>query len=268
MHKKLLRIGLLPLVAVVLTACGDSSSNEGSSCTESSAYPCQTGQSEPLYAFQWALNYAESYFKDFPETFGGGVDLNVEPVHRQGIKGQGVNVMVLDTCTEFNNEDLDPNADWHMAWNFITQTNDPYPALGSDPDADAHGTVVAGIIAAAQNGKGVMGIAPLANLGAANFLSGPLSVSQNYLVEAYGGAEWSKNAHLINASYAGDENISSYEASEDDFGSYAKTLVYRGLKNMRDGKGVAFIKAASNSYESPLCGLDPNLWGLYNCVNP
>lgn len=268
MHKKLLRIGLLPLVAVVLTACGDSSSNEGSSCTESSAYPCQTGQSEPLYAFQWALNYAESYFKDFPETFGGGVDLNVEPVHRQGIKGQGVNVLVLDTGTDFKNEDLEPNADWNMAWNFITQTNDPYPALGSDPDADAHGTVVAGIIAAAQNGKGVMGIAPLANLGAANFLSGPLSVSQNYLVEAYGGAEWSKNAHLINASYAGDENISSYEASEDDFGSYAKTLVYRGLKNMRDGKGVAFIKAASNSYESPLCGLDPNVWGLYNCVNP
>jgi len=268
MQNNLLRIGLLPLVAAVLAACGDSGSNDVSSCTETGAYPCQTGQTEPLYAFQWAQNYAESYFKDFPEAFGGGVDLNVEPVHRQGIKGQGVNVLVLDTGTDFKNEDLEPNADWNMAWNFVTQTNDPYPALAFDPDADAHGTVVAGIIAAAQNGKGVMGIAPHASLGAANFLSGPKSVSQTYLVEAYGGAEWSKNAHVINASYAADVGANTYDSPENDSGSYGNTIIYRGLKNMRDGKGVAFVKAASNSYDSTLCGIDSDVRGLYNCINP
>jgi hypothetical protein len=55
--------------------------------------PCDadtdTGETEPLYTYQWALNYKDSYFNYFPETFGGGMDLNVEPVHRQGFKGPG-----------------------------------------------------------------------------------------------------------------------------------------------------------------------------------
>lgn len=267
MPPRLLRASLIPLLAALLTACGDSSSDV-SSCAETGAYPCQTGHSEPLYTFQWALNYAESYFRDYPDTYGGGVDLNVEPVHRQGIKGQGVNVLVLDTGTDFHNEDLQANADWNMAWNFITKTNDPYPALGFDPDADAHGTVVAGIIAAAQNGKGVMGIAPLANLGAANFLSGYKSDSQSYVMEAYGGADWSRNAHVINASYASDLGTPIYDSPEEDAGSFGNTLIYRGLKNMRDGKGAIFVKGAANSYDSPLCGVDPQLRGLYNCINP
>src|SRR5690606_39230981 len=171
--------GLPTVVVATLAACGNSGSGDtASACVETGAYACQTGDTEPLYTFQWALNYAGSYFNDFPETFSGGLDLNVEPVHRQGFKGQGVNVLVLDSGTDLQNEDLQANADPSMSWNFVTQTSDPYPT-----DGEAHGTVVSGIIAAAQNGKGVMGIAPLATLGGANYLSG-----QSYFSEAYGGA--------------------------------------------------------------------------------
>src|SRR5690606_41932299 len=88
---------LLPLVAA-LAACGDSGSSGDKplpppppvACIESGEYACKTGETEPLYTFQWALNYLASYFKDFPEVFGKGMDLNIEPVHRQGINGQGV----------------------------------------------------------------------------------------------------------------------------------------------------------------------------------
>ena len=257
MYKIILRYGLPTVVVATLAACGNSGSGDtASACVETGAYACQTGDTEPLYTFQWALNYAGSYFNDFPETFSGGLDLNVEPVHRQGFKGQGVNVLVLDSGTDLQNEDLQANADPSMSWNFVTQTSDPYPT-----DGEAHGTVVSGIIAAAQNGKGVMGIAPLATLGGANYLSG-----QSYFSEAYGGAAWSENAHIFNASYGGDTLPHAYESPEVDYsGSYPRTLVYRGLKNMRDGKGAIFLKAAGNSFDPGLCGLAP---GYYDCSNP
>lgn len=241
----------------MLAACSGGSGDTASACLETGAYACQAGQTEPLYTFQWALNYTNSYFKDFPEVFSGGLDLNVEPVHQQGVKGQGVNVLVLDSGVDLRNEDLQANADWTMSWNFTTNTNDPYPT-----DDEAHGTAVAGIIGAAQNGKGVMGIAPLVNLGGADYLS-KSGLSQ--FVPAYGGAPWSAKAHIFNASYGIDRVPFGYESPETDHGSYAMTLAYRGLKNLREGKGAIFIKSAGNSFDPGLCGMTP---AYYDCSNP
>lgn len=255
MNKSTLRLSFLLATAAALSACGNSSSGDTPlACAETGAYACKTGDTEPLYTFQWALNYANSYFNSFPETFNGGLDLNVEPVHRQGIKGQGVNVLVLDDGADLHNEDLSPNADFSMSWNFVSNTNDPYP-IPSNPD-DAHGTAASGIIAAAQNGKGVMGIAPQANLGAANFLE-----AQTQFIEAYGGAAWSGKAHVFNASYGSDQRPRSYEAPD----TLAQTLAIRGLKKLRDGKGAVFLQAAGNSFSEGLCGKGSN---LFNCVNP
>ncbi len=253
-----MRFGLLPLAAVLLAACGDGGSDHSTpvACAETGAYACKTGETEPLYTFQWALNYDDSYFKDFPETFGGGLDLNVEPVHRQGYKGKGVNVLVLDSGTDLNNEDLLPNADFSMSWNFLTETNDPYPDLSNSSSAP-HGTVVAGIIAAAQNEKGVMGIAPSATLGGANYLSG---VDQ--IFAAYGGAPWSSKAHVFNASYGGDTGALPYES---DIG-YGSVTAARGLKKLRDGKGAIFVKAAGNSFDPGLCGKGSAAY--FDCTNP
>jgi len=252
-----MRFGLLPLIATLLAACGGSGSDGDKpvACVETGAYACKTGATEPLYTFQWAQNYENSYFKDFPDTFSGGLDLNVEPVHKQGYKGQGVNVLVLDSGTDLNNEDLLPNADFSMSWNFLTETDDPYPDL-TDPDEAPHGTVVAGIIAAAQNEKGVMGIAPLANLGGANFLDG-----QDQAVAAYGGAAWSSKAHVFNASYGGDTGAVPYESEAD----YNDITAIRGLKKLRDGRGAIFVKAAGNSFDPRLCGSGA---AYFDCTNP
>lgn len=255
MNIKKLRFFLLPLLVSSLTACDSGSSDDRSqACAETGAYACQAGETEPLYTFQWALNYAASYFKDFPDVFGGGLDLNVEPVHRMGIKGQGVNVLVLDTGTDLHNEDLEPNADYSLSWNFLTQQNDPYPDLNAN--APAHGTVVAGIIAAAQNGKGVMGIAPRATIGGANYLS-----AQNEVFAAYGGAPWSSKADVFNASFGGDTIASPYETDIEN----ETTIALRGLKKLRGGKGAVFVKAAGNSFSPGLCGLQA---AYFDCTNP
>ena len=77
MNIKKLRFCLLPLIASVLAACnsGSGGGQADLACAETGPYACQTGDTEPLYTFQWALNYAASYFKDFPDVFGGGLDL-------------------------------------------------------------------------------------------------------------------------------------------------------------------------------------------------
>ena len=64
--------------------------------------------------------------------------------------GEGVAVAVLDTGIEGNHEDLPELADG-------TNTYDHTPW---DYDGDGHGTAVAGIIAAQDNGLGVVGVAP------------------------------------------------------------------------------------------------------------
>ncbi|MCZ2497632.1 S8 family serine peptidase [Xylophilus sp. Kf1] len=168
--------------------------------------------------------------------FGGGSDLNVEVAHTAGIKGQGVKVLVLDDGVDIANEDLAANVDPTMTYNFETGTTDPTPsAVG-----DAHGTNAAGIIAAAQNGKGVMGIAPRVTLGGARFLTDKADTLQ-----AYGGASWSKNADIINASFGANP---AEPPSYDDATASSGLTAVRALPALRNGKGLVFVKASGNEF--------------------
>ena len=263
---------LMTLAATGLVACGggdgDPQEEIAKTCIETGAYACKTGETEPLYTFQWALNYAKSYFQSHADAgaFGGGIDLNVEPVHRQGIKGQGVNVLVLDSGVDLEHEDLKANADYSMSWNYVTGKNDPNPLLTNS--RVAHGTNVAGMIAAAQNGKGVMGLAPLARIGGGvmSFDSGrPISAEE--WINYYGGAPWSRKAHVINASYG-----AGMDAQEYDIDSSAELIGLNSLKSLRDGKGIVFVKSAGNSFDSQNVGDERlncgPLKGAYDCSNP
>ncbi len=257
------RLAALSLSLLLLAGCdtgGDS--RIAASCPETGPYACRTGDSEPLYTYQWALRYATSFFTRFPDTASGGLDLNVEPVHRQGIKGQGVRVIVVDYGSDLRNEDLLPNADFGMSRNLVAGGNEPYSVTG-----DAHGTAAAGIIAAAQNGKGVMGIAPRVTLGAANFLE-----KQTELFASHGGAEWSAQADIFNASYGLDSLATPYEAGvADDI-----ITAVRGMKSLRAGKGAIYVKSAGNSFEPEHCTFERKLpddtWepagAYYDCSNP
>lgn len=255
------RWSLIPTLVLVLAACDGSGGSDVPPipdvvCAESGLYACKTGASEPLYAFQWALNYQDSYFKEYPEVFAGGMDLNVEPVHQQGIKGQGVNVLVVDSGVDLHNEDLAPNADFSLSWNLGSNTQDPYPTAPAT-SAAPHGTAVAGIIAAAQNGKGVMGIAPRVRVGGVNFLE---HQSVAGWAAAMGGAPWSSSADVINASLGYSGAPFSYDSEDDSY-----TPIMRSLKKLRGGKGAIYLKAAGNDFHSYECGLGA---AYYDCSNP
>lgn len=272
-----LRLALMaPLAAAALAACGGGNGGNGLAflptpaptpepvfvCPETGPYACKTGESEPLYTFQWALNYAKSWFTDNADAgaYGGGNDLNVESVHRQGIKGQGVNVLVVDSGVDLAHEDLRENTDLGMSWNFETDSADPHPGLTTNGMPSAHGTNVAGIIGAAQNGKGVMGIAPRVRLGGAAIVTGNSDIwTLANFAAIYGGAPWSRDVHVINGSYGGDAWVQPYNLTQA-----VEISGIRGLKNLRDGKGVVFVKAAGNAFDGD-CG---PLSGAYDCTNP
>jgi len=79
-------------------------------------------------------------------------------VHAAGNKGEGVKVGILDTGVDYTHPDLDANFDvTNRGYDFVNEDLDPMDDLG-------HGTHVAGIIAAEDDGTGVVGVAPRARL--------------------------------------------------------------------------------------------------------
>jgi subtilisin family serine protease len=83
------------------------------------------------------------------EHIGAGV------VHASGNKGAGVKVAIIDTGIDYNNPEFAGR--YAGGYDFVNGDNDPM-------DDEGHGTHVAGIIAAADDGSGVVGVAPEAEI--------------------------------------------------------------------------------------------------------
>ena len=100
--------------------------------------------SDPLYAQQWylaALGDIETIWDEY--------------------SGAGVHVGIYDTGVESAHPDLDGNYDAsrNLVFNTNPESGDVNPAVQPDARARGHGTAVAGIIGAEQNGEGAVGIA-------------------------------------------------------------------------------------------------------------
>lgn len=76
-------------------------------------------------------------------------------------KGDGINVAIVDTGIDYTHPELKDH--YQGGFNAVTGTNDP-------KDDDGHGTHVAGTIAAADNGIGVVGVAPNVKIWSAKVL--------------------------------------------------------------------------------------------------
>jgi len=88
-----------------------------------------------------------------------------EVAHASGNRGAGVRVAILDTGIDYEHEELDDN--YVGGYDFVFDDTDPF-----DDSYNSHGTHVAGIVAAEQNGIGVVGVAPEVDLFAVKVLDG------------------------------------------------------------------------------------------------
>lgn len=242
---------LLLVGTLGLAACGGSDDAPPEPPPAPPAPPEPTpARPDPLADQQWFLNNTGQ------AAFGlqggkPGIDLNLQAVHRAGILGQGVPVLVLDSGLQPDHEDLAANIDPGMLYSFDPRSvspTDPSP-IGDEPD-EGHGVAVAGIIGAVRgNGLGGSSVAPEATLGGARFIcgaTGPEVSCDSALntLNAFGRAPFSQSAWVINGSYGVEPGAPILA----DFDSEATLVVLRGLAQLRQGLGVPFIKSAGNSF--------------------
>ncbi len=192
-------------------------------------------KSNPLYAQQWHLkNTGQKAFAENPGT--AGVDLRLDGVLQTG---RGVVVNVVDTGLEICHEDLRNNIAPGSV-NFLDNSNDPTNIKDTTGD---HGTSVAGLIAAAANNVGGLGVAPDASLIAHNFLAAQSSA--NFITSILA------NADIVNQSF-GRDNTDDFRPEDSVITAYKE-----GVTNKRNRKGIVYLKSAGNGFqkeeENPYC---------------
>jgi len=107
-------------------------------------------QDDPGFSDQW---YHENIGQE-----GGVSDADIDSTLAWGSAlGNGVVVAVIDSGVDMSHPELAGQV--HPAkWDFVDNDNDPSPV--SNAPNEAHGTAVAGLIAAAADGLGIVGVAP------------------------------------------------------------------------------------------------------------
>lgn len=161
------------------------------------------------------------------EVVWGGTE---DAVNVTGNAGAGVDVAIIDTGIDYNHPDLAGNcldADGKTrGYDFANNDSDPM-------DDNGHGTHVAGIVAAEDNGVGVIGVAPKANLWALKVLDSSGSGSYSNLIDALG---WcvENGMEVANMSLGG---------------TFCSRSLQKACNNAYK-EGVLLVAAAGNSGES------------------
>ena len=150
-----------------------------------------------MYALPVGYDTGTLLFENQPtvqaETVPVGINQIKAPLAWDATRGKGVKVAVLDTGIDFNHPDLAPN--YRGGVSFVSDETTPM-------DHNRHGTHCAGIIAAALNGLGVVGVAPAAYLYAVKVMSRSGSGNWSWLIA---GLDWcTKNGiHVASMSLGG-----------------------------------------------------------------
>ena len=176
---------------------------------------------DSLYGCQWHLRNQS------------GEDINVEPVWAEGITGEGINIALVDDGMDFNHEDLRENVNTSLNHNYINLLDSIFNPYFH------HGTFMAGIIAAQDNGVGVRGVAPRATIYGYNYL-----VGQTFLNEA--------NAMTRNMGVTAVSNNSWGPVGGPGLGhanAFWELAVESGTSNGYGGNGIFYAFAGGNGYQ-------------------
>lgn len=152
------------------------------------------GDNERFFAYQWNMQA-----------------INAPAAWDAGYTGEGARVFVLDAGIDADNPDLVPNLNTDLSTSFVP--DETYNVR--DGSFFNHGTHVAGIIAAADNTWGVIGVAPYAEIVAVKVLSeysgsGAFSwINEGIIYAANNGAD------VINMSLGGTLNKNGFYIDDD-----------------------------------------------------
>lgn len=128
--------------------------------------------------------------------------IGTQTVHNQSIYGDGVKIAVLDTGIDYNHPDLATN--YKGGYDFVYNDSDPI-------DYNGHGTHVSGIIAAKNNGIGVIGVAPNSSIYAVSVLSPSGDGLTSWIIS---GIEWAVENNMTIATMSFTCNPSYYQCDD------------------------------------------------------
>jgi len=147
---------------------------------------------DPMLPLQWALNNTGQTVQASDGV--SGMDISLQDAWAQTKGSADVLVGVLDTGIDTSHEDLQNNISPNGR-NFIDSSSNVY----SSPSEDTHGTEIAGIIAAEENGLGILGTAPKVKILPLKFMSGGEGYTSD-AIEAITYAE-SQGVKIMNCSF-------------------------------------------------------------------
>ncbi len=161
----------------------------------------------------------------------GGYDMNVVPVWSD-YTGAGVTVGVVDEGIQHSHPEFASNYDASIDWDFVLGNSDGGAKLSSDD----HGTAVAGVIGAANDGVGTTGIAYGATLTSFRLLGGG-GINSTQLIGAL-----SQDVDISNNSWGwGQPFAASF------FTDITESTFLDAVTNNRGGLGTIFVFSAGNS---------------------
>jgi subtilisin family serine protease len=164
----------------------------------------------------------------------------------QTYSGAGVAVAVYDDGMDQTHPDLVANYDASLHYSGIGSDDGRHNGPG-----DGHGTSVGGLIAAALNGVGVVGVAWGAGLTSVDYLGDLQADSEAVL---YDSLAWAANFDVVNQSYGVDPEFSD-DWDIGDPGSWGWEEAQRlaqAAETGRGGLGTIFVKAAGNEANDPV----------------
>lgn len=179
------------------------------------------GDDETYYSYQWHLPVIEA-----------------DRAWDEGATGSGIRVAVLDTGIWYPHPDLYYNVDFVTSATFVPGTTDFI-------DDNGHGTHVAGIIAAANDDWGAIGVAPDATLVAVKVLDSTGVGSFSWIIDGIYHAA-NSNVDIINMSLGG--NIRAFGEDPYYTAQEALELIWTVAKAIfyAKSKGCLVVCAAGN----------------------
>jgi len=189
--------------------------------SENTMHQEHIGSDERYYGYQWHLPL-----------------INAPQAWDAGYTGQGARVAIVDTGIAYTHPDLAGNIDFASSATFVPGTTDFFDDAG-------HGSHVAGIVAAADNAFGTIGVAPNATLIGIKVLGSNGSGATSWIVAGIIHAA-NQDVDIINLSLGStiNKNGNMPDYNGHDVAGYIK--MYRKALAYARSKGVLVISSAGN----------------------
>ncbi len=179
----------------------------------------------PNFIIKKEERIADDYYKDqwHLHNNDGGADIDVEKAWKY-TKGDGIVTGIIDEGIDIDHKDLRENVIGSANFN---DPNSDYPGTKT---GNWHGTACAGLLCAAENGVGIVGVAPHAKLVAVRYSDNSIANDISAFMFMM-----KNDVSVITNSWGSYSNLDAYS-------EIFKTLATKG----RDGKGILIFFAAGN----------------------